>query len=152
MPVVEFTVEGPPVSHQSKNQVALGAWKARVREAASAAWKEAPLQGLLKCTIMNFHKGDEPRIDGRNLVRPIRDAMIGVVYADDMRIRHSVYRQLSLSGKDGPHLMGRIIGQGRSTGGPFVFVRVEDAPDEFELPRETSCYSSPNPSPPKSPG
>ncbi|MGL4550933.1 MAG: hypothetical protein ACRC33_07075 [Gemmataceae bacterium] len=136
MAVVEFTVEGPPVSCQSKNKVALGAWKARVRAAASAAWAEAPLRGALKCTIMNFQTDHEPVIGERNLVRPIRDAMLGVVYGDALQIRHAVHTQTTPGGKDGPQarwMSGRLL----PSGTPFVFVRVEDAPAKVELPRGT---------------
>src|SRR4051812_41524987 len=119
MPVIEFTVEGPPVSHQSKNKVALGAWKARVRAAASAAWTQAPLQGRLKCTIMNFYEGPDPVMDDDNMVKPIRDALNGVIYADDMQIRHAVYIQASIAGKYAPRHMASAVALAFTVGLPF---------------------------------
>ena len=60
MALIEFIVDGPPVSHQSRNKSALQAWKAQVRAAARSLWVGAPVKGLLECTIMNFYAGPAP--------------------------------------------------------------------------------------------
>lgn len=135
MPLVEFTVVGPPVSHQSRNKVALGAWKARVRAAAAAAWAEAPLQGPLKCTIMNFHEGPDPVMDDDNMVKPVRDAMNGVIYVDDRQIRLSVNSQSGLRERYDASGASLVALTAFSAGVPFVYIRVEDGPIDIQLPR-----------------
>ena len=78
MPVVEFTVEGPPVSHQSKNKPGLVAWKAQVRAEAAKAWLQAPMKGLLKCTIMNFFEGPDADRSVRAIMNdPVSSSEIG---------------------------------------------------------------------------
>jgi hypothetical protein len=38
---------------------------------------------------LNFHEGEDATLDDDNMVKPIRDAMTGLVYEDDSRIRYS---------------------------------------------------------------
>ena|SRR5438105_1924821 len=135
MPIVEFTVEGPPVSHQSKNKLALGTWKALVRAEAAKAWPQAPMKGVLKCTIMNFFEGPNAPLDDDNMVKPIRDAMNGVVYDDDSQIRHSAHAQTSIDGSFPIRRVSKVILNAFHTGKPFVYVRVEDAPPQTQLPK-----------------
>jgi crossover junction endodeoxyribonuclease RusA len=90
MPHLEFTVDGPPVSHQTKDKANLNAWKGIIRAEAAKAWAGAPpLTVKLKCTIYNFHEGEHPSLDDDNMVKPIRDAMNGIIYEDDLQIRYS---------------------------------------------------------------
>ena len=89
MPSIEFILDGPPVSHQSKNKKALQAWKAQVRALAVSLWIGAPSKGLLQCTIMNSYAGPAPPLDDDNMVKPIRDALNKFVYDDDRQIRYS---------------------------------------------------------------
>lgn len=135
MPVVEFTVEGPPVSHQSKNKSALAAWKAQVRAEAAKAWPQAPRKGFLKCTIMNFFEGPDAPLDDDNMVKPIRDAMSGLVYEDDSQIRHSEHVQTSIDDFFRIRGVSRVILNAFATGKEFVYIRIEDAPPETQLPK-----------------
>ena len=45
-----------------------------------------PLTGKLKCTIYNFHEGENASLDDDNMVKPIRDAMNKLIYVDDSQI------------------------------------------------------------------
>jgi crossover junction endodeoxyribonuclease RusA len=94
---LEFTIPGPPVSHQSRNRARLKAWRASVRSAAEATWKTAaPLNSPLKLTVTYYHEGDAVRIDNDNMLKPIQDALIGLVYDDDRRITDTVVRKTSI--------------------------------------------------------
>jgi crossover junction endodeoxyribonuclease RusA len=87
---LEFTVPGPPVSHQTKDKVNLRNWKATIRTEAAKFWgTKAPLLGKLKCTIINFHEGTDASLDDDNMIKPMRDALNGLVYADDSQISYS---------------------------------------------------------------
>ena len=80
MPHLEFTVDGPPVSHQTKDKTNLNAWKGIIRaEAAKHRMGKPPLKGTLKCTIYNFHEGHNASLDDDNMVKPIQGAMSGRV-------------------------------------------------------------------------
>ena len=96
--LIEFTVPGPPVSHQCSNRTSVSNWKAKVLAAATAVWcGKTPLAGKLSCTIINFYEGSQPPCDDDNMVKPIRDALNKYVYADDKQITHSHTIQISIN-------------------------------------------------------
>src|SRR5688572_29923816 len=64
MRFLEFTIPGPPVSHQSRNRTKLVAWKLRVRAAADAAWGDRrPLKERLQVIVAYYHEGPAIRLD-----------------------------------------------------------------------------------------
>jgi crossover junction endodeoxyribonuclease RusA len=75
MPLLEFVVLGPPVSHQTNDRSNLRAWQNSVRIEAAKVWTQPPLTGKLKLVVINFHEGDKPPLDDDNMVKPIRDAL-----------------------------------------------------------------------------
>ncbi len=52
--------------------------------------------GKLKCTILNFHEGDDASLDDDNMVKPIRDALNGLIYEDDSQISYSETIHISI--------------------------------------------------------
>jgi Holliday junction resolvase RusA-like endonuclease len=98
MPLLEFTVEGPRVSHQTNDKANLQAWKSAVRAEAARHWTAAPLAGPVKFVLMNFHEGLRPPLDDDNMAKPIRDALNGLVYQDDQQITHAEHSQTSIDG------------------------------------------------------
>src|SRR5436305_1684275 len=68
----EFTVTGPPVSHQSHNKAKLAAWRKRVRAAAAAQrGKVAPLTTPLRITVTYY--AERPRECRCRCPEPSRD-------------------------------------------------------------------------------
>ena len=135
MPLVEFIVEGSPVSHQTKNRKALQGWKARVRAEAVKVWNQPPVKALIQCTIINFYGGPAPTLDDDNMVKPIRDALNGLVYEDDLQVRHSIHAHLSNRGLYQISGSSKLVVDALREGKEFVFVRIEDAPANPQLPR-----------------
>ncbi len=135
MPLLEFTVPGPPVSHQSRNKAALALWKAAVRTEAARRWgANRPLMGKLKCTIVYFHEDDWPSLDDDNMVKPVRDALNGLVYEDDRQITYSETVQYPI---EAPIMIRRgsaVLLAASSVGDAFVYVRIEDAPQVLQIP------------------
>lgn len=86
---LEFTVEGPPVSHQARDKTALKRWKARIRTEAARTWTGPPLADRVKFTLLHFHEGATAPLDDDNMVKPIRDALNKLVDGDDKQITHS---------------------------------------------------------------
>jgi hypothetical protein len=76
---LEFVLPGTPVSHQAADKARLRDWQSKVRTEAAKAWAAAPLTGKLKFLLINFHEGDTPPLDDDNMVKPIRDALNGLV-------------------------------------------------------------------------
>ena len=135
MPHLEFTVEGPPVSHQTKDKASLTAWKGVIRAEAAKNWgAKAPLTGKLKCTIINFHEGEDASLDDDNMVKPIRDALIGLIYDDDSQIRYSETMHVCIDAPIKIRRASAVLLAAYSKGNEFLYVRIDDAPDFIQLP------------------
>lgn len=136
MPHLEFTVNGPPVSPQTKDKVSLANWKGIIRAEAAKCWgAKPPLTGKLKCTIINFHEGRVASLDDDNMVKPIRDAMNKLVYDDDSQICYSETIHVSIDAAAKLRRASPILLAAFSKGDEFLYVRVDDAPDVIQLPQ-----------------
>lgn len=88
MPViVDFLLPRRPLSQQAKHKSARRSWRDYVYGRALHAWSGAPLQNRpLKFTMVYLSLGSNAG-DINNFVKPVQDALCGVVYADDVLIR-----------------------------------------------------------------
>jgi Holliday junction resolvase RusA-like endonuclease len=126
----EFTVEGPPLSHQTEDRKKLGAWKRRVREAAASHWTgEPPLAGDLRIVVTYYHEGEAIRMDNDNLIKPIQDALNGFIYNDDSQITDTSIRKTPMDTPVYVRGVSMILLEAFSRGKEFLHVRVEAAPD-----------------------
>ena len=81
----EFLILRRPVSLQARNRANLQAWKSFVRQEANKTWNGQIVdQGDLHLTLV--YLCDESPPDTDNIVKPIQDALVGVVFADDSLI------------------------------------------------------------------
>jgi crossover junction endodeoxyribonuclease RusA len=136
MPHLEFTVEGPPVSHQTRDRARLGIWKAVIRAEAARCWgTRSPLTCKLKCTIINFHEGHVASLDDDNMVKPIRDTMNKLAYVDDSQICYSETIHFSIDAAIKVRGASTILLTAFSKGDEFLYIRIDDAPDVIQLPR-----------------
>ena len=88
---------------------------------------------------MYFFEGSDAPLDDDNMVKPIRDALNGLVYNDDEQIRHSHTVQVSINEAFRVRGAPRILLTAFSVGVEFVYVRIEDAPAETSLPRSVDA-------------
>ena len=131
----EFTVEGPPVSQQATNRMKLQEWTTRVATAARHYWShdDSPLSEALQIIVVYYHDGIVIRMDNDNMVKPIQDALIGLVYADDKQITDTRVRKTN---RRGPFIVERlspVLAEAFIRDKEFIYVRVEEAPDHTEL-------------------
>ncbi len=125
----EFTVLGPPVSHQSRNKAKLAAWRKMVRTAAQSRWgTAAPLTVGLRISVTYFHEGRAVRIDNDNMVKPIQDALIGLVYNDDRLLTDITVRKTSIDGLFRVRGHSLLLLEGLSKGHEFLHVLIDSAP------------------------
>src|SRR5689334_15459077 len=126
----EFIVEGPPVSHQTRNAERLRAWRSTVRAAAAQRWPAgmSPVTVRLRFTVTYYHDGVSVRIDNDNLVKPIQDALNGLVYEDDRQITDTYVRKTDLNGSFRVRGMSPVLAEGFCRDNEFLYVRVELAP------------------------
>lgn len=126
----EFTVTGVPVSHQSRNRAAVASWQQIVRDAAAALWgTAAPLTRRLRIALTYFHEGETTRLDNDNLLKPIQDALNGLVYADDDQVVDTDIRRASIDQPIIARRASRLLLLGFHAGEPFVHVIIDEAAD-----------------------
>ena len=121
----EFTILGPPVSSQTRNRARLQQWKQDVRAAAlmRVVAGTPPSPDPVQITITYYYEGDSPDVD--NIIKPIQDALNGVVFVDDAQLAETRSRKRPLNGSY--QIMGAsgILLQGFSAGLGFLHIRVE---------------------------
>jgi Holliday junction resolvase RusA-like endonuclease len=125
----EFTVPGPPVSHQSQNKTKLAAWRIMVRAAAAVRWgTTAPLDRTLQITVSYYHEGVAVRIDNDNMVKPIQDALNGLVYSDDRLITDTIVRKTSIDGLFRIRGYPLVLLEALANGDEFLHIVIDEAP------------------------
>ena len=131
----EFIVAGPPVSHQARNRARLQAWIATVRNEAVRYWPpgQPAAMGRLKITVVYYHDAVTVRLDNDNMLKPIQDAMQGVVYANDTQITDTSVRKTNLDGQFTVRGMSRVLAEGFCRGTEFLYIKVEEAPDHARI-------------------
>lgn len=84
--LTEFMIPQRPISAQVKRRKTLQAWKETVRRHADAAWagKASITAGALQLTVVYLYVG--PRADADNIIKPIQDALTGVIFRDDTMV------------------------------------------------------------------
>lgn len=120
----DFIVEGPPVSQQTRNRTRLQAWKQKVRQAASTYWTSgaSPSSDQLSIIVTNFYENAAPDVD--NIVKPIQDALIGLVYNDDDQITDCNTRKRKIDGAFKVKGLSRALADGFVLYNDFVHVKV----------------------------
>jgi len=130
----DFFVVGPPLSQQTRNPGKLREWKAYVRAEAAKLWQgQAPVEIALKITVVYYHERQSVLIDHDNMLKPIQDALSGLIYQNDRQITDAQTRKTNIDGRFRlrrlPPVYARAFGGGRE----FVYIRIEEAPGHEEL-------------------
>jgi crossover junction endodeoxyribonuclease RusA len=130
----ECVILGIPVSVNTRNKVKKQRWRDAVQAAARTEWPdgEPPLTGKLTIRITYFH--DRAPLDVDNMMKPIQDALNGIVYVDDKQLtdRHSHLRDLNEPYR--VRGLSRAQAEGFMADTPFIHIRIEHSPPTVELP------------------
>jgi len=134
----EFVVIGKPVSHQNKVRKRVNDWKKQVRETAESNWNQTtPLGDNVQVIITHYYDadpGDESAVpDSDNIVKPIRDALNGLIYVDDYQITDFISRRRNLNGSFRIKGISPALAEGFSQGEEFLHIKIEAAPDPGDL-------------------
>lgn len=125
----EFVIPQRPVSLQTKNRKNLQKWKTFVNAEAAKFWPMGVgvLSGDLHVTLVYLAADDAADVD--NIIKPIQDALVGLVYDDDFSVCdvdcHRRFLSQPIDVTDLPELL-RI---GVASADECVYVRVSDASD-----------------------
>ena len=128
----EFTIKGPPISLQAKS-----ASRNRWKEAVSAAANEVVENGKVPTTnevaisITYYYDGDSPDVD--NIIKPIQDALIGIVYVDDAQVMQAKSSKTKINGSFTIRGASPILLMAFSNRDTFVHIRVTEPPDLSNL-------------------
>jgi crossover junction endodeoxyribonuclease RusA len=129
----DFVVPGVPVSVQAKRP-SIARWKQVVQTAARAAWPggASPLGCKLQLHITYFH--DAAPLDVDNMIKPIQDALCGIIYIDDNQLIDTHGHLRDINDRYYVRRMTPAQAHGFSSGQPFVHIRAELPSREGELP------------------
>jgi len=121
----EFTIQGPPVSNQTRNRARLQQWKGDVQAAAKARVPVGvvPVGNAVLFTVTYYYQGDSPDVD--NIIKPIQDALNGVVFVDDAQVVETKARKRPLDGSYQIKGASGVLLQGFAGGVGFLHIRVE---------------------------
>ena len=83
-------------------------------------------------TITYFHEGNSLDVD--NIPKPILDALKDLVYSDDTQVTDLVCRKRNLNDDLRIVNSSSVLAEGFDRGNEFLYVVVEDAPDQEVIP------------------
>ena len=135
MLLFEFTVVGPPVSHQARRMERLANWKTEVNDAARELWPaEAPPFGFpLAISVKYFYDHASPAIDNDNMIKPIQDSLIGLVYNDDSQLVHIEATKISIEGQFRIRGISKVLAEAFIAGREFLHVAINHPPSMDDL-------------------
>lgn len=131
----DFVALGVPVSVQSTSEAAVRRWQKVVADAARAAVPQrrggySPVAGDVEATVAYFYRSRP--LDTDNMIKPILDAIKGIVYIDDKQVVdvHAAVR--AMRGAYDLSEVTDVLWQAIDEGDPFVYVRVRPLPEPLE--------------------
>lgn len=124
----EFTIKGPPISHQAKS-TSRRRWQTAVAAAASAKVQngDTPISDNVAIKITYYFEGDTPDVD--NIIKPIQDALIGIVYVDDAQVVQAISSKTRIDGSFTIRGASAELLLAFSDRDAFVHVQVTPPPD-----------------------
>jgi crossover junction endodeoxyribonuclease RusA len=129
----EFVVDGPPVSQQARRRERVRQWIDQVRTTAAGSWLsgEVPFSESVLLSVTYFYEATS--IDVDNIPKPIIDALKGLVFMDDNQVTDMICRKRNLTEVliENP---SAVLAEGLSRGKDFLYIVVEDAPDQRIIP------------------
>ncbi len=125
MPTLEFTLNGPPISQNVRQREALHAWRATIRQAAELAWTpgEPPWSGSLRLTLVYFYENTP--VNTEATLKPIQDALIGLVLNDNSQFTEILYEKKDLCGNFIVPNLSPVLVEGFSRKTEFIYVKIE---------------------------
>jgi len=129
----EFTVTGPPISLQTKNKARLRQWKDKVLKAAKSSWnsENVSYKDPLTISITYFYETEPPDVD--NIIKPIQDALIGLIYEDDSQIVSAKSTKKDINGSYRIRWMSTVLAKAFCQGDDFLYIKISVPQNEEVL-------------------
>ncbi|MFP4220795.1 MAG: RusA family crossover junction endodeoxyribonuclease [Phormidium sp.] len=121
------------MSQQTRRRQRLKVWKQQVRQEAETAWPDAspPLTALLGLQVIYFYQDHELDID--NIVKPIQDALIGLVYDDDVQITDILICKRRLDKTFRITNSSSVLEKGLAKNQEFLYILISECPKQEVL-------------------
>jgi crossover junction endodeoxyribonuclease RusA len=133
----EFILTGRPVSNQTKDKQRLRDWQAIVRRGAEHQWQREPYDGYVRIKLTYYYEAPSGKEDGipdsDNIVKPVREALLGVIYDHDYQVTDVISRRRNLNSSFRVKGISPTLAAGFIQGVEFVHVKIEVAPDPADL-------------------
>ena len=130
----EFVLPRGPVSQQARRQERLREWKRLVAERARLALEEPGVLATTPVALRLLYLYDEVAVDVDNVLKPILDALIGVLLEDDALVTDVEIRRRRLGIALAVDDISPILAAGFALGHEFVYVALTDAPPQDVFP------------------
>lgn len=126
----EFVIIGKPVPHRASDRKALKVWREHVKATAQYCWGDrVPLTDKLYVKITHFYDAPASKVgqdlDSERIIKPILDALNGVIYQDDYQIAELDNRRRNLNGSFRVKGMSVALAEGFCKGEEFLHVMVD---------------------------
>ena len=82
-PLLEFVIPRRPISLQIRNRSRLREWKEYVADVARELWTKGCPVSVDNLSLTLVYLSDEAPLDVDNIIKPIQDALVGLVLQDD---------------------------------------------------------------------
>ncbi len=130
MLLLEFVIDGPPVSQQARRRDRIRQWMEEVRSVAMQYWPAGELPTTEKVMLAITYFYDTVPMDVDNIPKPISDALEGLVYVNDDQVTDVVCRKRDLNSDMRITNPSSVLAEGFSRGNEFLYIVVEGAPDQ----------------------
>jgi crossover junction endodeoxyribonuclease RusA len=130
----EFVLPQRPISQQARRQARLREWKQLVAEHARLATEEPRALATEPVALRLLYVYDDIAVDVDNILKPILDALIGVLLEDDTVITDVEIRRRRRATSFMLNAVSPVLAAGLALGHEFVYVAVTDAPAQDVLP------------------
>jgi crossover junction endodeoxyribonuclease RusA len=122
----EFIIPKRPVSLQTRKRNSLAYWKNYVWAEAAKTWQGVLGTGIdIHLTLIYLCDTDPVDID--NIIKPIQDSLIGLVYGDDALVTDISAHRRPFSGTFDLSKCSNLLIQAILSGDECVYVRVQSA-------------------------
>lgn len=121
------------MSQQTRRQARLRQWQEFVKSEALRYWTRAPLNMHDPISITLIYIYSEAALDVDNVLKPVQDALIGLVYSDDSLVTDVIIRRRELGGTFDLSRVSTVLIDGFEYGDEFLYVRIANAPPQDRL-------------------
>ena len=132
-PDFEFCVHGRPLSARTRVRTRLAAWQHHVRAAATLNWPAGQAPYDVPVQLRMTHYAPRSHADMDNLIKPIQDALQGVLYLNDRLVKDVTGNWRNIDRITRVHGVSLVLAAALGDGRPFVHIRLWVAPDEEDL-------------------